>query len=361
MHVKGQSPIATQRRETRSGEPFGTYELAIVLSHYELGRITAIQEFRRGSRRDPKLWIDTEGGRYILKRRGGKQDQVANVRFCHALQRQLYKQGYPAPRLVGTRGRNNSMLHWGGHVYEVSEYIDGEKYDGSLAATEAAGGALAEFHRAVRGHQPAEAPAAKDYHATRAVRPAAEQIPRTLAQADPRAAEESARVERVSQWLLDVYQEAATEAEGTGMPGWPGQVVHGDWHPGNILFRGHQVVGVVDFDAARVKQRVTDLANGALQFSNLGGDEPAQWPGYIDASRYKRFLRGYDRVKTLSRGELVAIPWLMIEALIAESLIPIAATGSFAWIEGFDFLLMIERKVRWLRDHVDELSRVLRR
>jgi homoserine kinase type II len=61
----------------------------------------------------------------------------------------------------------------------------------------------------------------------------------------------------------------------------------------------------------------------------------------------------------LSKAELRAIPWLMIEALIAESAIPIAATGSFARMEGFSFLLMIERKVRWLQAHAEQLATIL--
>jgi len=118
------------------------------------------------------------------------------------------------------------------------------------------------------------------------------------------------------------------------------------------------VVAVIDYDAARIQQRIIDTANGALQFSILGGgDDPAQWPDYIDESRFKRFLRGYDSVpdQVLSRAEVACVPWLMIEALIAESVIPIAATGSFARLEGMGFLKMVERKVRWLQQHCDKL------
>jgi len=140
------------------------------------------------------------------------------------------------------------------------------------------------------------------------------------------------------------------------------QIVHSDWHPGNMLFRGPRVVAVIDYDSARIQQRILDVANGALQFSIIGGgDDPQQWPDYIDESRFKRFLRGYDSVPNcmLSKAELRVIPWLMIEALIAESVIPIAATGSFARLEGRGFLQMVERKVRWLQEHAEHLATVL--
>ncbi|MDP7348654.1 MAG: hypothetical protein QF735_10495, partial [Phycisphaeraceae bacterium] len=109
-----------------------------------------------------------------------------------------------------------------------------------------------------------------------------------------------------------------------------------------------------------LQQRILDTANGALQFSILGGgDDAAQWPEYLDESRFKRFLRGYDAVNVLSKAELRTLPSLMIEALIAESVIPIAATGSFARMEGVGFLLMIERKVRWILQHTKHLIGIL--
>jgi hypothetical protein len=45
----------------------------------------------------------------------------------------------------------------------------------------------------------------------------------------------------------------------------------------------------------------------------------------------------------------------MIEALIAESVIPIAATGTFARMSGGDFLSMVQRKVRWIRQQSKKL------
>ncbi len=136
--------------------------------------------------------------------------------------------------------------------------------------------------------------------------------------------------------------------------------MHCDWHPGNMLFRNHRVVAVIDYDAARMQQRIIDLANGVLQFSIIGGaEDPAVWPDYVDETRFKRFIRGYDTVDVVSVAELEIIPWLMIEAMVAESVLPIAATGSFGRIEGYGFLQMIERKVRWVHGHMPQLVKAV--
>ena len=340
---------------------FATDELAIVLSHYDLGTVQTIQEFPRGSRRAPKLLLRTDKGIYLLKRRARGKDDPFKVAFCHQLQLYLAAKQFPLPHLMGTKADNNSMLQWKGCIYEVFEYIQGSGYDNSLEATQDAGKILGLFHKLVRDYQPEYEPPQGSYHAAKSVQSALTQVPSTLAQMDPQNAQTHAgRVEQVISFLANAYNEAAVRANEMGLPDWPMQIVHSDWHPGNMLFRKTRVVAVIDYDAARLSQRIIDAANGALQLSIIGGgDDAAQWPDYVDESRFKRFLRGYDSVNVLSKSELRIVPWLMTEALIAESVIPIAATGSFARMEGYGFLLMIERKVRWLQQHAEKLANIL--
>jgi hypothetical protein len=45
----------------------------------------------------------------------------------------------------------------------------------------------------------------------------------------------------------------------------------------------------------------------------------------------------------------------MIEALIAEAVFPIAATGTFVRIDGLAFLQMVQRKVHWLERNAPKL------
>jgi hypothetical protein len=49
----------------------------------------------------------------------------------------------------------------------------------------------------------------------------------------------------------------------------------------------------------------------------------------------------------------------MCEAMIAEAVLPIAATGSFGRIDGFGFLKMVRRKTDWILAHADTLVNVL--
>ncbi|MEM6393254.1 MAG: phosphotransferase [Planctomycetota bacterium] len=338
---------------------FAPDELAIVLSHYDLGVIDTIKDFPRGSRKAPKLLLRSEKGLYLLKRRARGKDDAYKVAFCHGLQLSLADKQFPLPHLIGTRRQNNSMLKWGGTIYELFEYIKGNPYDQSLEATADSGKVLSLFHKLLQDYKPNYETPRGSYHDARSVHSSFAAMPATLAKlpSDHPAAAADA-VAKATQFLKQHYLAAAGRVNDAGLHDWPTTVVHSDWHPGNMLFRGSRVVAVIDYDAARLQQRVLDAANGALQFSILGGGEdPAKWPEYLDESRFKRFLRGYDSVpdNMLSQAELDIVPDLMTEALIAEAVIPIAATGRFSRMHGAPFLQMVCRKVTWLKQNAKKL------
>ena len=341
----------------RERKKFGTEELAICLSHFDLGTITNIEEFPRGSRRAPKMVIDCDRGKFLFKRRAKGKDDLAKVAFTHQIQLSLAAQNFPLPRLLGTKKDNNSMLVMYSNIYEMFEYIDGGNYDGSLDATFNAGRILGLYHKLLEGFRSDYKPPTGSYHNAQAIHQAIKNTAGALpAQQRPSPELLSTTIRT----LENAYVNSANSANELGLPDWPRQIVHGDWHPGNMLFRDRHVLAVIDYDAARLQQRVIDLANGVLQFSILGGgDDPSKWPDYLDENRFKRFMRGYDKVNLVSKLELKAIPYLMCEAMIAEAILPIAATGNFGRMPGFAFLKMIESKVSWILNHVDHLYEVL--
>ena len=338
-------------------EQFGTEELAVALSHFDLGVVKSLEEFARGSRRAPKLVVESERGKFLFKRRAKGKDDLAKVAFTHQIQLSLAAQNFPLPHLRGTRGENNSMLVLDSRIYEMFEYIEGGNYDGSLDATFNSGRILGLYHKLVQDFRSDYKPPTGSYHNAQAIHQAIRGTVRSLPlDARPPADELNPLID----YLEKVYVDCAQKINELGLPKWPQQIVHGDWHPGNMLFRDRHVVAVIDYDAARLQQRIIDLANGALQFSILGGgDDPTTWPDYLDENRFKRFMLGYDKVNVIAKLELKAVPFLMCEAMIAEAVLPIAATGTFGRIAGFPFLRMVENKVKWILAHVDPLSAAL--
>lgn len=343
--------------ENKVRETFSARELAICLSNYDLGIITQIEEFARGSRRAPKVILECQRGRFLFKRRAKGKDDLAKVAFTHQIQLTLAGQNFPLPHLLGTRDNNNSMLVWEGNIYEMFEYILGTSYDASLNATFHAGKILGLYHKLLQDFHSDYQPATGSYHDAGAIHQA---IRKTVSSLPIESRPPMEELTETVAGLEKAYLACARKVNDLGLTEWRSQIVHGDWHPGNMLFREGYVVAVIDYDAARLQQRVIDLANGALQFSILGGaDDPTAWPDYLDQSRFKRFMRGYDSVNVVSVAELKAVPYLMCEAMIAEAVLPIAATGSFGRLNGFGFLQMIRKKVKWILEHMAELCKVL--
>ena len=280
----GQSAGTSGTGQTRTGgqrETFTLEELAVVLSHYEIGVVDSVTEFPRGSRKAPKLLIVSEQGKFLMKRRARGKDDPFKVAFCHALQLYLASKQFPLPHLIGTRKENNSMLQWRNGVYELFEYIPGQAYPQTLESTFDGGRVLALYHKLLENFKSEWKPPTGSYH----MAPAVETGLRSITTNAPAGLASNPQIVPILSELLQHYSDAANAVESAGLDNWPKQIVHADWHPGNMLFRDNHVVAVIDYDSARLLPRIIDIANGTLQFSILGGDDDiSKWPDYPDES-----------------------------------------------------------------------------
>jgi Ser/Thr protein kinase RdoA (MazF antagonist) len=339
---------------------FRAEELAIVLSHYDLGVIESITEFRRGSRRSPKVGIVAERGKFLLKKRDRTRGGADRVRYSHAIQEHLREKGFPLPALISPRGQDDSvgtMVRYHGALYELFDYVAGHPFCGEGQETRDAGRMLASFHQAMADFPVNGGLFSTGYHDATAVQTGLNAIPGQVSLHDS-AAGQDAEILSLTTFLFDAYIEASAAVDGAGYAGWPDCITHSDWHPGNILFKRGRVLAVVDYDCAKVGKTASDVANGALQFSMIGGTDPATWPDHLDLNRFRQFVAGYEEVTAIAPEQYQALPYLMIEALIAESVLPIAATGSFGPFPGFGFMRMVRRKVAWIRENLTSMDAI---
>jgi homoserine kinase type II len=347
-------------------------EAAAVCAHYDLGVVHSVHRYRRGSGHSPKVLLQTSRGLFLLKRRAaagparGAAADPHRVAVSHQAQIHLAAHGFPVPRLVGTRADNNSMVQVGDRVYEVYEFVRGEPYDRSVEATTSAGATLGWYHRLMARFVPAWELRPTSFHA----------IPAMAARLERAAAERGGgRAGRAAAGqLADLYSLAAARADALGAPAWPTQIIHGDWHAGNLLFRDRRVVAVVDHDTIGRGPRLLDAANGALQFSLVRpGDAPAPpsasaspagsaghddaWPVEADLARLAAFCAGYHAQSGTPAGaDFDALPWLMIEALATEAVAALRNMGRSHLLDAAGLLRMVAAKARWLADHADEIS-----
>ena len=325
------------------------------------------------------MLLVTSTGKYLLKRRALGQDDPYSVALAHHIVNALVEAGFPAPPLVGTKRDNNSMLQMDGAVYEVFRFVEGDPYDRSPAATQDAGRVLALFHAAL-------APLIAELK-TRSTSPILTRTYHAIADMPARidAARRRLNDPRLRPMFLQLtalYEGAAERLRLAGFDEWPASLIHGDFHPGNLMYRDGRVVAALDFDSARRAPAVIDVANALLQFSiTRTSAEPAAWPAAPDAARFAALLRGYApspdawsrrtlfrRHKTdpaaaapplVPASQWRAVPSLMIEALIVEAITPIALTGHFGSVSPPSVIAMTARKAAWLEANEEALLNLL--
>lgn len=341
---------------SKGGAQFTADELALVLSHYDLGTIIDTENLQAGNSKAPKKIITSQTGQFLLKRRPKGKDDLYRVAFAHSVQNHLRQRNYPVPEIVPTIQTKNTVLNLNNHIYELFKFIKGGRYNGSETATVNAGKNLAIFHQSISDFPNNFNPLRGSFHDASIVRTSLRQITHNKRQADNGHALMS-----LGQELTSLYNYSSTNVNQLGFESWKEQIIHGDWHPGNMLFVQDKIAAVIDFDSIKIAPLCCDIANGALQFSIVGGrPNPIEWPEYLDIEKLKYFIRGYLSIFTSEKENLAALPDLMIETMIAESVLPVAATGFFVHLSGDDFLKMITKKCNWIKNNKDYiLSEIL--
>jgi Ser/Thr protein kinase RdoA (MazF antagonist) len=325
------------------GVQFPSEELAAVLSHYEIGKIRKVTRLSGGSKRAPKIVVLTTQGKFLLKRRPQGKDDIYRVAFAHAVQEHLARRYFPVAALVATRDEFSTMLQLRGNIYELFKFVGGLRYNGSAEATIDSGRQLGRFHQYLTNFAFEWEPLKASFHDSMTVRGHLKTVASDSSPVPDR------RLQEAGEELMTLYNGSSVRVNELGFDSWPQQVVHGDWHPGNMLFSESKVTAVLDFDSVKIAPPVTDLANAMLQFSIVGYQpNPADWPDYLDQAKLVHVLHGYREIINLDKRMLHCLLDLMIETMIAEAVLPIAATGFFGNLTGLDFLKMIYRKARWI-------------
>lgn len=300
------------------GGGLSPHEMSAVLSQFSIGDVESIRPFFAGSARSPKARITTDSGVFLLKRLAPSRSDLEGIRFQHGILRHLATAGFPVAELQLSTA-NRTMVSHESHYYELCRWVDGRRYQFQPAAAKACGAAMAALHDLLMPLI-GDAPDRRGYHD----RPDVARAVSELARGSSDAAQ--AGYMRLGDHLRQSRRHVREY--------WPElfvTVVHGDWHPGNILLGDDRVVAVIDFESARAEPRVADLANGLLQFtlSRRPGSSVDQWPIECDMKLLRQMANGFQLVarRRLDDIELDCIPSLMIEALATEIAISLHRKG----------------------------------
>lgn len=301
-------------------------EIKEALTHYSIGDLVEHERDTRGYINTSYAIETVLGGKkrkfFLRKYRLGTQR--TEVEFEHSIIHNLLEKKIKfVARVIDTTGgetfveRQFAELQPQSVFYAIFEFLTGEdKYtwvDPHCTPMEVENSAvvLAQFHNAVKDFSPSG----------RRFAPKIIQLPLEI------KASLSHMIASSKSTVFDAYfhenvhlieqscSESAQLLEKIEVSNLPSLVIHGDFHPGNLKFIGEQIVGLFDFDWAKIDLRVFDVGLALWYFftgwmgKNDGVLRIDEGVKFLD--KYQSTLETLMTLRPLSPAELQLLP-LMI-------------------------------------------------
>jgi hypothetical protein len=337
-------------RETLAAE-----EVKFIAKEYALRRPIYLEEIRRGSRSVAKGRLRGVDGDWMLKRR--PVARASRLDLVHAFQLHLQNAGVPVAKLRrNLEGATRTDGDKG--VYELFEWIFGQRW--SLRVEEAAdvGAAIGSMLRAGAGFRaPSEAFDAS-MRRSQALGVDPSELAAFIASVEPEV--DPGLIADACHSLLGRVRRIAEAAAQVDMQLLPRCFMHGDLHPGNVIFSEGRLSAILDFDTTRIDLRVREVASALNAFGSemRSSEPPDRWAPGQHVDRMVAIIAGVRNGigGHLTPVERVALPWFMIEACASESLERIIRTGRFDQHPASLFMVYIDRKTAWIEQFASEIS-----
>lgn len=240
------------------------------------------------------VWqVRSEQGVFVLKRRSNRSRVWAE----YDLMNWLIENNQPVSPLMYT-SKEVPWAEYEGAFYVLYPYHEGTpgnklgSYDQNFALS--GGGALASLHRDLANYQNTQE--FPNFDLFQEVATFA--WPNVQAYLSPAFRNRVQDIEQgISRNLLNPYESL------------PRQLIHRDFHPGNLIFQDGKVVGVLDFDRVRLGIRIFDLcylstAVLAQDFSDPQGRN--NWPLFV-----QDLVKGYSDVQPLTHTEAISFLYII--------------------------------------------------
>jgi Ser/Thr protein kinase RdoA (MazF antagonist) len=294
--------------------------LTAILAEYSLGVFQSCARIELGHVNE-KWLLETEQGQYLVKRRYASLRQPSLIQAQNALVQHLRRAGFPAPTVMRTRYGNPFLPHEG-EIYEVQVYVAGNPFDAADPAHLTSSACmLGMYHNTVQGfdHRDLHLPAER-YGATALSWTYKKLLANWLTSTAPR--DHIALLNPMIQELGEHVQDLRIRYLKRGRV--PELVIHGDYHGANLVFQGHCIVAVVDYDLANWAARAMEVAEAIIAFCTDPKLELEHivYRGALDLALVKRFVTGYLEESLLSEAEIYALPDIIRTIWLCASLDP---------------------------------------
>ena len=320
-----------------------------VLEQYDLPRkakMTAV-----GGTASPKVLVEASGQRYVLRQRPQAFARRELTEYDHALRNYLADRHFPAPRVLPARS-GFTWAEFNGHVYEMSCVLPGKIVPApSAKLVFEAGQVLGRLHELGRDfrHGGKENFVREDHISI--LQPLLDEL-KALAE----QGEQKKQLGSLQKELDDV----TLQLEDAVYHSLEQSVIHGDFHPGNVLYTDSRITAVLDYDYASRQAILRDIGD-ALMFFAATRRRPVDpddiWSltqGWlVDRERTLAFLKGYRCVRPLPAqwpyvSSLMLSRWIQCK-LRGSRKVPVEQKVNFVLTDLWDPVHLLKRHYQaWL-------------
>lgn len=265
--------------------------IARALGSYDIGPVSAIEPLGGGHLNEPHV-VAAGRGRYFVKLLAPHLSAPPALEARHAFIEHLTAAAVPVPRLVRT-AHGRTCARSDGRVVEVYEFVVGRAHRrGDVTQAKAAGEVIANLHRAALDFDPPAPGIRRGWLAPEedlAYLDRYEQQMRTYVPAP----EAFAPVEQVKRVVRKTSADLAAADLPTAM-------IHGDFRPGNLMYRPAGGPAITDFDYCHVAPLIFDLATAIIGFA---GEEPSEPETTVGDDVAGALLAAYGALRPLTYAE----------------------------------------------------------
>ncbi len=318
----------------------------LIRRNYDVGEVGLPRWLESAhQRRHRKMVVETGKGKFLAKTYHRQPVVLDSLMFQHNLSDHLRKNDLPVAGIQRTRaGRGFAEADtW---LLELQEFVEGGSMRVTSKTLGVSGDALGRLHKVCQ-YVPAPPRDTLMWRFSEVPRPTFQQM---YAQACEEVGE--ATVAPFCDQLAKFSHEGATALDAEKRDQFETGLIHGDWHGGNLMFRGDELVAIVDLEFSGSGCYLEDIAYGIsnLCIRTSTNEERLRM-------RTNILLDHYQRHRVLSYAEMVALYYavgvkhITTVAYQIRMLKTIAGFNAAQWMERLAFqcqwLAEQSRKARW--------------
>lgn len=318
----------------------------VIADNYDLGDIGEPYPMPGAhQRRHRKFVIETDAGRFLVKTYERNASVLDDLRFQHHLAGHLLKNGLPVARIKPTQDGRTIVEHddW---AIELQKFVEGDMMTVTPHQLRAAALALGRFHEVCRDF-PCPPRDGRKWRFS--------EVPRDLFAALYESAQkepgDSGQLDAACNRLALFLREASSELDWDPRSHFETGLIHGDWHSGNLLYRGDTLVAILDLEFAGDGCYLEDLAYALSNLCIRTSVNPKRLEQRVDL-----LLHYYQKSRTLAPIEERALYYAVGLKHIATICYQCKHNDKVSGFTPRQWMEKLDQQTNWLTDRAQKIQ-----